>query len=460
MTSLPPIELEFSRKYDRAHAQQYYRKHSEGFWRRLSHWREITLARKALKAVGEPSLVLDLPCGAGRFWPMLAENPNRVIYAADNSKAMLETARLMQPPEVAARVNYFKTSAFDIDLDDNAVDSILCMRLLHHIADSGNRLALLQELHRVTRETVILSLWVDGNYKAWRRRRLEGKRSESQNVNRFVVPRVVIEREFAEAGFEIAEHRDFLPGYAMWCFYTLRKKNQLDTQATSANNPGSFDEWWGLRGETVEDPNLRRGGSSGVQCLAEPPGKQRLLYVKRQTGHLFRNFRYPFGRPTVLREKCAYRAYRQLGIQVPELVYFGVDKCQGHWRGLLVTAELEGFVSLADWYRVDARAYWGEDIHRQMLHKLAHTLSRLHSARWRHGCLYPKHIFVHVNALLKGGVNIALLDLEKSRRLWRISRASGDDMAQLKRHRGDMPDQDWAFLQRQYKHCLTLRKLI
>lgn len=51
MTSSQPIELEFSRKYDQAHAQQYYHKHLEGVWRRLSNWREISLARRSLKAV-------------------------------------------------------------------------------------------------------------------------------------------------------------------------------------------------------------------------------------------------------------------------------------------------------------------------------------------------------------------------------------------------------------------------
>jgi len=223
MTSSQPIELEFSRKYDQAHAQQYYHKHQKGVWRRLSNWREISLARQSLKAVGEPDLVLDLPCGAGRFWPMLAEKPSRVVFAADNSRAMLETARLMQPPQVVAQVSCFQTSAFAIDFNDNSVDNILCMRLLHHVADSANRMALLSELHRVTRDTVILSLWVDGNYKAWRRRRLERKRRDNQNVNRFVVPQAMIEQEFREVGFEIVEHRDFLPGYAMWRFYTLRK---------------------------------------------------------------------------------------------------------------------------------------------------------------------------------------------------------------------------------------------
>ena len=62
-----PIKLDFSEKYDDQHAQKYLRKHQDGLGRRLSHWRDEQLARKALTLAGEPGLVLDLPCGAGRF---------------------------------------------------------------------------------------------------------------------------------------------------------------------------------------------------------------------------------------------------------------------------------------------------------------------------------------------------------------------------------------------------------
>ena len=223
-----PIELEFSRKYDQDHARQYLHKHQDGLARRLSHWRDVQVARQALKLAEQPNLVLDLPCGAGRFWPLLAEQPNRVILAADNSADMLATARAAQPAEVVARVNTFQTSAFAIDLGANAVDCIFCIRLLHHIAASTHRLAILREFHRVSRDTVILSLWVDGNYKAWKRKRLEQRRAAegraAQNQNRFVVARQVIEREFQQAGFRIVGHRDFLPGYAMWRTYVLRKE--------------------------------------------------------------------------------------------------------------------------------------------------------------------------------------------------------------------------------------------
>lgn len=222
-----PIELEFSNKYDSAHALQYFHKHRAGLARRLSDWRDRQLARRALQLAGEPGLVLDLPCGAGRFWSLLGEHPNRVILAADNSPHMLEVARSLQPPEIAGRVHTFRTSAFAIDLDDGAVDCIFCMRLLHHIAEPEHRLAMLREFHRVARDTVIVSLWVDGNYKAWRRRKLEARRAArggNENRNRFVVPVASIEGEFAAAGFSILGHHDFLPGYAMWRVYTLRKQ--------------------------------------------------------------------------------------------------------------------------------------------------------------------------------------------------------------------------------------------
>ncbi|MBM4181497.1 MAG: class I SAM-dependent methyltransferase [Betaproteobacteria bacterium] len=227
MTGMTTIELEFSRKYDHAHSARYYRKHRDGLARRLSHAWDTRLARKALVLAGNPGRVLDLPCGAGRFWPLLAEREDREILAADNSSDMIGIALAQQPAHIVSRVRTFRTSAFAIELPDRSVDSIFCMRLLHHVRDSAHRLAMLREFHRVTEDSVIVSLWVDGNYKAWKRARLERRRAGSgkvgTNANRFVVPRAVIEQEFAQAGFTVQSHLDFLPGYAMWRVYVLRK---------------------------------------------------------------------------------------------------------------------------------------------------------------------------------------------------------------------------------------------
>lgn len=225
--SKAPIKLAFSEKYDQEHAQQYFEKHQTGLARKLSNYRDQQLARRALALVGEPNLVLDLPCGAGRFWSTLAEQPNRIILAADNSADMLATAMASQPKHITEHVRTLQTSAFDINLPDSSVDSIFCMRLLHHIEQPEHRLALLKEFHRTTRDSVIISLWVDGNYKAWRRKALEKKRAQKgqtqKNSNRFVINQDTVEREFIQAGFNIQTHLDFLPGYSMWRVYVLRK---------------------------------------------------------------------------------------------------------------------------------------------------------------------------------------------------------------------------------------------
>jgi ubiquinone/menaquinone biosynthesis C-methylase UbiE len=223
------IALEFSEKYDDKHAEHYYNQYYSSLSSRISHWREVQIARKALRLAGNPSSVLDLPCGAGRFWPMLAEQPNRTIIGSDNSASMIEMAVKAQPPAVVKRVvQTLQTSAFDINLPDKVVDCIFSMRLMHHIAQPEHRAKMLSEFHRVTRDTVVISLWVDGNYKAWKRAKAEARRAEKRKLadvvlNRLVIPRAQIEAEFKQAGFEIVSHVDFLPFYAMWRIYVLRK---------------------------------------------------------------------------------------------------------------------------------------------------------------------------------------------------------------------------------------------
>ncbi|MDB5982426.1 MAG: methyltransferase domain protein [Pseudomonas sp.] len=192
-------KLETSRACDDLLAQVSVQKQPIGLSQRFSWWRDEQVARKALVLAGQPGLVLDVPCGVGRFWPLLAEKTNRVIIAADSSAEQIQAACRLQPVNVVKRVRPIVTSAFDIDLPENAVDSIFCMLLMHHVGDETHRLALLREFQRVTRDTLVISVWVDGYFKG------------------------VIEAEFAHAGFHILHHIDVIPFYAMWRVYVLRK---------------------------------------------------------------------------------------------------------------------------------------------------------------------------------------------------------------------------------------------
>ena len=200
-----------------------------------------------------------------------------------------------------------------------------------------------------------------------------------------------------------------------------------------------FERWWDLEGKWVEAPNQRRGGESGVKLLPAQGRDMPRLYSKRQVGHIYRTWLHPFGRPTVLREELALRDCEALGVPVPKLVFCAARQHEGQWQGLLVTEELSGYVSLGHWYQRDASLTQ----RRAVLQQLACVLKRLHSGRRQHGCLYAKHIYVRVEG---ERAEVALLDLEKSRRRLLRGRAVRHDLEQLYRRREGMPESDWQYL--------------
>jgi ubiquinone/menaquinone biosynthesis C-methylase UbiE len=219
-----PGSLEVTNRYDEKQAKLYFEKHKRGFWHRASNWCEQHMAARALAMAGEPESVLDLPCGAGRFWELLARVPDRQLMAADDSQDMLNTALNFQSPHIAKRFKTFQTSVFDIKLPDATVDCIFCMRLLHHIGREEARTMMFREFHRVSRDTVCVSLWVDGNLQALRRRRSQSRRQPPQYGTRFLLDRIQIEPEFHQSGFNIIGYVDLLPGFSMWRTYVLKRR--------------------------------------------------------------------------------------------------------------------------------------------------------------------------------------------------------------------------------------------
>jgi hypothetical protein len=195
-----------------------------------------------------------------------------------------------------------------------------------------------------------------------------------------------------------------------------------------------FAYFWNQRGEWVEEPNVRRGGESGVQRVMGSDGQ--LLYSKRQTGHIYRSLLHPFGRPTVLRERDALMGVGLLGVHVPQIVFCGAQRDPVHkWRALLVTQSLDGFEELEHWYAGGGRERHGEAVHDRVLQVLADNLARMHKGRWQHSCLYIKHVFVRVTGEGEASkVEVALIDLEKCRQRLTARQAAAHDMKQLRRH--------------------------
>ncbi|ROL68202.1 SAM-dependent methyltransferase [Pseudomonas protegens] len=218
MSSHPPpsIELEFARRYDQEHARVCGEPRPAGLAARLALWRMARLVRHALKVAGEPGLILDVACGAGRYWPVLAEHGNRVILAADPSQDMLNHAQTHHSASLLQRVKTFHSSAFDIGLSANAVDSIICMQLFAHVTRSEDRLALLREFHRVSRDSVIVATRVEPLFNIL-------AATPSESAASLAIGRVQLEGEFKQAGFEVVSQQDLLPGCGAARVYVLRK---------------------------------------------------------------------------------------------------------------------------------------------------------------------------------------------------------------------------------------------
>ncbi|MGE8068257.1 class I SAM-dependent methyltransferase [Pseudomonas sp. NPDC089569] len=218
MPAQPPsaIELEFARRYDQEHARVCSQPRAQDLAGRLALWREEQLVRHALKVAGEPGLILDVACGVGPFWPVLAEHANRVILATDPSQDILDHARTHHPKSLLKRIRTFQSSAFTIGLSANAVDCIFCMQLFQHLCSPEHRLAMLGEFHRVSRDTVIVAVRVGGRFKT---RRLDAQTAETSPL----ASKAEMEAEFKQAGFSVLRHQDFLPVWAPMRVYVLRK---------------------------------------------------------------------------------------------------------------------------------------------------------------------------------------------------------------------------------------------
>jgi hypothetical protein len=210
-----------------------------------------------------------------------------------------------------------------------------------------------------------------------------------------------------------------------------------------------FDTLWDLQADTVEPPNVRRGGWSSVVRIQAPDGTG--LYLKRQVNHDFRDRQDRLAkRPTVSREWQVAAAFRDLGLAAAEMVCLGVDQ-QKTSRGLLMTVALDGFKPLTEVLQaVDLR---GSE-RRDLWETLADVVKRFHDAGFRHNCLYGQHLFVRTNA--DGGWEIRLIDLEKATRTRRRKRAIIADLSALERHTEDMSHRDRQWFWDRYFRDLPL----
>jgi len=170
---------------------------------------------------------------------------------------------------------------------------------------------------------------------------------------------------------------------------------------------GDFNSIWDASLGFVDEPNVGRGGRSevGRLCLNSEDGKEQVFYVKRQVNYISKTLSHPIrGIPLTLKEFNNIEAFTALDIPCLEASYQGYRHHNGELQSILITPELEGYQDLDHYQPTSINES------RRITRELARVLAKLHKAGYRHGCLYPKHIFVNPT---NSEAPVRLIDLEK-----------------------------------------------
>ena len=125
---MKPTPAYSARHLDSKRAAAYRRKFERSFTRRLSARREHKLVERALTAAlarvaSTTPVLLDYPCGAGRFAPLFASRAHRYV-AGDHSPHMLEITRtVLEEAGLTHKLAHTtEGDARSMKLEDGAVD--------------------------------------------------------------------------------------------------------------------------------------------------------------------------------------------------------------------------------------------------------------------------------------------------------------------------------------------------
>jgi hypothetical protein len=194
----------------------------------------------------------------------------------------------------------------------------------------------------------------------------------------------------------------------------------------------TFQDFWGLPENWVEEPNNRRGGWSGVSFhkLSDNNGDSFSIFVKRQENHKYFSFGNPCqARPTFFREFTNIYHLEQIGVPSVEPVFYGERFVNDRLQAVLATVALDHYSELNALFK---RPSIKESIRKTILYRIADTLRLIHSRHLRHGSLSGAHVLVKLHE--DDSFDIRILDLEKMRRSWYHLYAAIRDIERFVRH--------------------------
>lgn len=189
----------------RDYAERRYR----GFFQRLVARREQALANRLLDRSADAcnGHIVDLPCGYGRFYPLLKRHGLQVS-AMDQSHSMVEIYRDrggFSEQDHAERADVLQP----LPAAAAAAGRALCIRLFQHLHHPELRVQALRTLGANGRQ-IVMTYYDAGNLHYWSKHAL--MRLKRKPVRVKMINRRQFDREVAEAGLRIVERIPLLRG--------------------------------------------------------------------------------------------------------------------------------------------------------------------------------------------------------------------------------------------------------
>lgn len=202
----------------------YAKRRYSGFFQKLVASREHYLATRLLRQyAGKPGAqAVDIPCGYGRFYPLLKQLGFRVT-AMDQSAAMVEICG-EQPGFQDCGDRALTADILNALPDDvNEAEVALCVRLFQHLHTREVRLKALQTLGANNRH-VVMTYYDSGCLHYWTKRLVARLRGKRVRIN--MLSRAQFESELAEVGMRIGSRNKLLPGIHAQTWVTLLPAKQ------------------------------------------------------------------------------------------------------------------------------------------------------------------------------------------------------------------------------------------
>jgi len=210
--------------FDAHGVKDYEQKRYRGLDQRMVNSRENRIIRRILKSImmkdTEGLQFLDVPCGYGRFTPLLLTGSSGLINS-DLSffmvKRAVEQGQAVQKDISGAVADTkrglpFKAESFDL---------LFSMRFFHHVHERSKRNAILKEFNRVTKKWVILSYYKSNLLHQLQRKMRRKVKRRQTSIS--IISSQRFRKEVIDAGFEIIKVYPLIRGiHSQWIAF-LRK---------------------------------------------------------------------------------------------------------------------------------------------------------------------------------------------------------------------------------------------